>query len=152
MKITETTYTVSKSGGLKIPSSALKEMGLTAGDHVRVAYLTSDGVRNDCREFLISGEALTEADEGEAKIGIPAELLAQANIPQDTDLQIVCCNGCIIITRDATMSTEDLAEVCAALRTTDEIIRQLPPELGTDDLERGLREAVELAAERSADK
>lgn len=106
MKIAETSYTVSKSGGLKIPSFALKEMGLTAGDHVRVAYLTSDGVQNDCREFLISGEAFAEAGERESKIGIPVDLLAQANTPQDADLQIVCCDGYIIISRDATLSID----------------------------------------------
>lgn len=152
MKIAETTYTVSRNGGLKIPSSALKEMGLTAGDHVRVAYLTSDGVRNDCREFLISGEAFTEAGEGESQIGIPAELLAQANIPQDADLQIICCDGCIVIARDAAMSIEEMSAVLSALETTEAIAAQFPS--GADILQIGeqLSAALNDVQERSNDE
>lgn len=151
MKIAETSYTVSKSGGLRIPSSALKEMGLTAGDHVRVAYLTSDGVQNDCREFLISGEAFAEAGEREPKIGIPVDLLAQANIPQDADLQIVCCDGYIIISRDAALSIDEVSAVLSALETAEGIVSQFPNGTGVREIGAQLHAAINGVQERSED-
>ena len=89
MKIAEATYTIDKRGGLRIPAAALSDMGLTAGDPVRVAYLTPDGTRNDYREFLIYSEATTESLSETPQISIPADLLYQANIQQEADLQIV---------------------------------------------------------------
>ena len=52
MKITELTYTVTKSGGLRIPADIIKEMGINPGENVRVAYLSSDGDKNEFREFV----------------------------------------------------------------------------------------------------
>ena len=119
MKIVETTYTINKGGGLKIPSTDLKAMGLNAGEHIRVAYLSRDGIHNDDREFLLSGESIAEDGGGEAQISIPAALMEQANIPQDADLQIVCCDGCIVIMRDSALSIDELTAVLSALETAE---------------------------------
>ena len=153
MKLVESTYVIGDEGGLRIPAADLAEMGLMPGETVHIAFLSSDGQKNENREFAISGNSLvSQREDAAAGIGIPAELLRQAGIPEDADLQIICCDGFVIITRDATMSAEELAEVCEALRTADEIVQQLPPELGIDELTEKLKEAVELAAERSAEE
>ena len=88
MKISETAYTISKNGGLRISAEAIKEMGLHPGDPVRVAFLTSDGVQNDFREFLISNGETDEADGPAEQINIPEHLLREANIPLEADLQV----------------------------------------------------------------
>lgn len=150
MKLSESTYTVGENGELRIPSDILKAMGFRAGDTVHLAFLTPDGEKNEFREFAVSGESLTEMPSGSLKqIGIPTELLEQANLTEDVNLQIICCEGFIIIMRDAAMSAEELEDVCSALRTADEVVQQLPPELDISEIEQKLREAVELAAERS---
>jgi len=153
MKLIESTYAIGEDGELRIPAADLAEMRMMPGETVHIAFLSSDGQKNENREFAISADSLvSRKDDTAAGIGIPAELLQQAGIPEDADLQIICCDGFVIITRDATMSAEELAEVCEALRTADEVVQQLPPELGIDELTERLREAVELAAERSAEE
>lgn len=104
MKIIELTCTVDKSGGLKIPAHILREMGITSGDCVRLAYLSgSDAAdsRNTYREFMITSNGITAAlDECEPDAGefqIPAELLEAAHIPPDSDITITCVDGALII-------------------------------------------------------
>ena len=153
MKLVESTYVIGNEGGLRIPAADLAEMGLMPGETVHIAFLSSDGQKNENREFAISGDSLvSQREDAAAGIGIPAELLQQGGIPEDADLQIICCDGFVIITRDATMSAEELTEVCESLRKAEEIVQQLPPELGIDELTEKLKEAVELAAERSAEE
>lgn len=153
MKLSESTYTVGENGELRIPSDILKAMGLWAGDTVHLAFLTPDGEKNEFREFAVSGESLTEMpDGGFEQIGIPTQLLEQANLAEGAGLQIICCDGFIIIMRDTAMSAEELEDICSALRTADEVVQQLPSELDISEIEQKLREAVELAAERSNDE
>lgn len=148
MKIVETTYTINKGGGLKIPSTDLKAMGLNAGEHIRVAYLSRDGIHNDDREFLLSGESIAEDGGGEAQISIPAALMEQANIPQDADLQIVCCDGCIVIMRDSALSIDELTAILSALETAESLTDQMPMDADLHQISEQLQAAVE-AAERS---
>ena len=148
MKIVETTYTINKGGGLKIPSTDLKAMGLNAGEHIRVAYLSRDGIHNDNREFLLSGESIAEDGGEEAQISIPAALMEQAKIPQDADLQIVCGDGCIVIMRDSALSIDELTAVLSALETAEELATQMPTDADLHQISEKLQAAVE-AAERS---
>jgi len=104
MKIIELTCTVDKQGGLKIPAHILREMGITSGDSVRLAYLSSGAAcdsRNTYREFMVTPSGITAAlDECEPDAGefqIPAELLEAAHIPPDSDITITCAEGAIII-------------------------------------------------------
>lgn len=104
MKIIELTCTVDKQGGLKIPAHILREMGIISGDSVRLAYLSGSEAcdsRNTYREFMVTPNGITIAlDECEPDAGefqIPAELLAAANIPPDSDITITCVDGAIII-------------------------------------------------------
>ena len=53
MQILEMTFTVDKRGGMKIPPPVLAKMGLAAGSHVRVAYLTHDGTTNTFCELML---------------------------------------------------------------------------------------------------
>lgn len=83
MQILETTFTVDKRGGMKIPASVLTKMGLAAGDHVRVAYLTDDGAANTFCELMLLPNAVDEIDPDKSgAIQIPVELMRQANIPR----------------------------------------------------------------------
>ena len=101
MKIAEMTFTVDSRGNIRIPATVLSEMGLAPGDHVRVAYLTSDGVTNPFCEFMLLPELADEQElMGNDAIRISAQLMAQANIPADADLQIACLNGALLICRD----------------------------------------------------
>lgn len=124
MRISESTFTVDNSGALKIPSSILCEMGLLPGDHVRVAYLTQDDRQNSFHEFLLSASSLDELSD-EQQFRIPNHILEDANIPADSDLQIVCLNGCVLICRDSALNPDELASVLEQLRAMDELTSAL---------------------------
>lgn len=129
MQILEMTFTVDKQGGMKIPASILAKMGLAAGDHVRVAYLTDDGAANTFCELMLLPNAVDEiSPDKSGAIQIPVELMRQANIPQDANLQITCLNGCIVISRDTGFQPEDLYPILENLQTAEALASMLPGE------------------------
>lgn len=107
MMLSETTYTVSQYGTLKISRKAISEMGLQPGDTVRVAYLTNDGQANIFREFMLTKDGV-DSEEEEGRIAIPATLLKQAGIPENADVQVICVDGAIVLCADPSLNTEDL--------------------------------------------
>lgn len=136
MYISESVFTIGNAGALEIPAAVLREMGLHAGDPVRVAYLTHDGQQNSFREFLLSANSLDKLTD-EDQIRVPDRILSDANLPADADLQILCLNGCIVICQDSVLSSDELAAVLEQLRTADELTAALPdsPELVCGQLE-----------------
>lgn len=128
MQISETSFTVSDSGSLKIPATVIKEMGLSPGDHIRIAYLSRDGYRNIFREFLLSADPLDVLTEDD-KIQIPSHLLNQAHIPDNADLQILCLNGCLLICPDSALNTNELSSVFESLQIAGDIAASLPIDL-----------------------
>lgn len=127
MYISELTFTVDRRGGVKIPAFLLEKMGLFSGDHIRVAYLTQDGSANTFREFMLLPDAIEETETVEDDtIRIPAQLMEQANIPSDADLQIACLDGALVIFRDAGLRSEDLQTVLEGLQVTEYLTSILP--------------------------
>ena len=129
MKIAEMTFTVDGRRNIKIPAAVLSEMGLAPGDHVRAAYLTPDGVTNPFCEFMLLPEL---ADEPELMsndaIRIPAQLMEQANIPADADLQITCLNGVLLICQDTGLQPQELCGVLEGLQAAESLASMLPQE------------------------
>ena len=147
MHISEITFTVNNHGALKIPAATLREMGLSPGNHVRVAYLTHDGEENTFQEFLLSAGSLDESAE-ENPIQIPTALLVRADIPEDVDLQIVCLKGALLICQDTSFDLAELHLISEYLKTADELLGRLPSEKADainelrvliNDLERGVK-------------
>ena len=64
MKILEATLTVRDSGNLVFPAAILQKMGLSVGDHVKVAYLTDDSKRNTFKEFLLTTDGVEDHSSG----------------------------------------------------------------------------------------
>lgn len=127
MKISELTFIVDHCGGLKIPTSVLREMGLAEGDHVRMAYLTHDGVTNTFLEFMLLPDTIDSPATNERNaIHIPMQIMQQSGIPQDADLQIACLNGCIVICQDPGLQTKELLSVLEALQTAEHVTNGLP--------------------------
>lgn len=142
MQILELTFTVDHRGRLKIPAPILTKMGLAAGDHVRVAYLTHDGSSNTFCELMLLSDGVDEARLGrDDVIHIPAELMHQAKIPQDADLQIACLDGCIIIIRDTGVQPEELNAILEQLQAAESFASMLPGDVpqALSELERTIQ-------------
>ena len=129
MKIVEMTFTVDDRGNIKIPAAVLSEMGLVPGNHVRVAYLTHDGITNPFCEFMLLPELTGEQELiGNDAIRIPAQLMAQANIPADADLQITCLNGVLLICQDTGLQPQELCGILEGLQAAESLASMLPQE------------------------
>ena len=129
MKIAEMTFTVDSRGNVEIPAVVLGEMGLVPGSHVRVAYLTPDGVTNPFCEFMLLPELADEQElMGNDAIRIPAQLMAQANIPADADLQIACLHGALLICQDTGLQPQELCGVLEGLQAAEDLSAMLPQE------------------------
>ena len=129
MKIAEMTFTVDGRGNMKIPKAVLKEMGLVPNDHVRVAYLTPDGITNPFCEFMLLPESADESRLMDSdEIRIPVQLMAQANIPADADLQITCLNGGLLICQDTGLQPQELYDILEGLQAAESLTSMLPQE------------------------
>ena len=129
MKIAEMTFTVDGRGNLKIPAAVLREIGLAPGDHVRVAYLTPDGITNPFREFMVLPDSSDETGWMDSDaIRIPVQLMAQANIPADADLQIACLDGGLLICQDTGFQPQELRGVLEGLQAAESLTSMLPQE------------------------
>ena len=146
MKISETTYTINKHGNLKIAANELTAMGLHAGMHVRVAFLTEDGETNTFREFMLTKNPL-DAVEVEQSVLIPNELLKQANIPDDEDVQIFTVDGAIAICREPVLNHGELYGLLQTLSCAACMVDQLPDNLiaAQEQLENALNDFMEGA-------
>ena len=96
---------------------------------MRVAYLTPDGVMNPFCEFMLLPDSADESGliDNDA-IRIPAQLMAQANIPADADLQIACLNGALLICRDTGIQPQELYGVLEGLQAAESLASMLPQE------------------------
>ena len=143
MEIQEMKLRADARGCLLIPAQVLQEMGLRPGDEIYAAYAVDGSGRNRWKEFLLTGEGLT-ADHA-SELAVPDVLLAQAGIPPDADLQLICLNGSILITQDTALTETELSVLLDDLRSANEIAAQLPDNESaldclTDALERAERE------------
>jgi len=127
MTIIETTYTVSQHGTLKISRKAISGMGLQPGDTVRVAYLSDDGQANIFREFLLTKDGI-DAATADGQIAIPTDLLEQAGIPQNADVQVIYGNGAIVLCPDPCLDVENLEKLLHSLEIAADLLSQLHSE------------------------
>ena len=96
---------------------------------MRVAYLTHDGTTNTfCELMLLPNEADGAIPNEDSAIRIPMDLMRQANIPQDADLQIACLDGCIVISRDTGLQPEELSSILDSLQLAESFASVLPGE------------------------
>ena len=79
------------------------------------------------KEFLITAEGIQSQNE-EQRIAIPNQLLQQANIPEDADIQVICLDGVLVIACDSGMNQDELADVLDSLWSANDIITRLPPD------------------------
>lgn len=122
MMLHEIACEISNKGDLLIPAAIVEEMGLNAGDQIHIAYLSSDGISNDFREFLLTQEGAEQINEDQSSVQIPVQLLEQANIPAESDIQIMCLDGIIIIFRSTILNIQELNEVLNRLNKARQIL------------------------------
>ncbi len=122
LTIAEFAYQVSTSGELVIPSETIADMMLKPGDTINVAFISKNGKANDFRELFLSEIGLEGIKETESSIQIPTQLLEQANISVDSDLQIACFDGLIVICKAESLELEELSEIYERMKIAQEFV------------------------------
>ena len=102
LQLVEMEGKMTENGCIEIPAVVLEQSGICTGDSVKLLYKAEDGeLKNTAKEFLLAraGQDVAEelAKEENIAFQIPEELLRDAGIPMDADLDIVCQEGRIII-------------------------------------------------------
>ena len=111
MTLIEITCQIDSLGNLLIPAETIAEMGLRANDFIHAAFLSHDGKTNDYREFLVSKDGIKATEEDDSSFQMPFELLEKANIDADSDLQIACFDGLIVICKSTSLNLDELSEI-----------------------------------------
>jgi bifunctional DNA-binding transcriptional regulator/antitoxin component of YhaV-PrlF toxin-antitoxin module len=106
MKLFETRAIVDEHGRIILPTELLVSVGLKSSDEVRVTLVVSQAeTESTYPQLVITSHgvevALTSAgcqeDEGENDLTLPNTLLEAADIPEGSDLEIICAPGIIVI-------------------------------------------------------
>ena len=94
LQLVEMEGKMTENGCIEIPAVVLEQAGICTGDTVKLVYMAEDGeLKNTAKEFLLAraGQDVAEelAKEENIAFQIPEELLRDAGIPMDADLDIV---------------------------------------------------------------
>lgn len=143
-KLVELELQVRDDGTVEIPIEALKQTDIHTGDTIRLIYMAEgeDSLVNATKEFLLTGKnqnaaELLQIDESTA-FRIPEELLMDAGIPMDADLDIVCRDGKIIIlpsgeTETGNVIPEELMDIFRELGIPKEKVHVILHTAGEDE-------------------
>lgn len=124
VQLVEMTGILNEKGCIEIPIVLLAQTGIRTGDEVNLVYIAAGegDYRNESREFILkkAGEdPMEELKSEEAELKLPPQLLADAHIPVDADLDIVCRDRKIVIMLAGEEEAEDipkeLLDICADL-------------------------------------
>jgi len=106
MKLIEMRTFVDKQGSIILPGEALGTAGLKPGDELCATLAVGqEETKNLCPQLVITPQGVGIAvqltgwreDDEEGDLTLPNDLLEAAEIPADSDLEIVCTAGAIVI-------------------------------------------------------
>lgn len=119
VQLVEITGVLNEKGCIEIPIVLLAQTGIHTGEEVNLIYLAAGekDYRNESREFMLKRaeeDPLEELQSGETELKLPPQLLADAHIPLDADL-----DRKIVILPTEDVESEDvpkeLLDICAEL-------------------------------------
>lgn len=93
-----------ENGVLLVNDRILSQMGIGKNEQIYIAYLcpSDTEIVNEFREFILTKDGVdkiqreTEMEE-EVSLTIPNELMIDAGIPLEADLDVICKKGLIVI-------------------------------------------------------
>ena len=124
VQLVEITGVLNEKGCIEIPILLLAQTGIHTGEEVNLIYLAAGekDYRNESREFLLKRTGKNPLEEllsGDVELKLPPQLLADAGIPIDADLDIVCLERKIVILPTEDVESEEvpkeLLDICAEL-------------------------------------
>lgn len=125
IQVVEMEGRVNEKGCIEVPAVVFEQTGIQTGDEVKLLYLAEKegDYRNPSKEFILSGgnRNPVEMASGECQMDlkVPVELLADAGIPEDADLDVVCMEGRIVLLPSVEVSEteipQEILDICGEL-------------------------------------
>lgn len=104
MILREIFFETNENGVLLVNDHILSQMGIGKNEQIYIAYLcpSDTEIVNEFREFILTKDGvdkiLREIEmEEEVSLTIPNELMIDAGIPLEADLDVICKKGLIVI-------------------------------------------------------
>jgi len=142
LQLVEIEGRVNEMGAIEIPAVVLAQTGIVLGDTVKMIYMAGEeNLESEAKEFLLVKGDQSSVEEllKEQRISfqIPQELLVDAGIPLDADLDIVCRDQKIIIL-PADPVTEvvlpkELLDICEELGVSKDKVQIIVKALENED-------------------
>ena len=132
LQLVEMEGRVTENGCIEIPMTVLDQAGICTGDAIKLIYMAEEEeVKSAAKEFLLvkNDQDVVEelAREQRVSLQIPEELLQDAGIPMDADLDIVCQTGRIVIFSSEllkeTVIPEEVMEICNELGISEDKVK-----------------------------
>ncbi|MFQ8981465.1 MAG: hypothetical protein ACLR6I_13815 [Waltera sp.] len=132
LQLVEMEGRVTENGCIEIPMTVLDQAGICTGDAIKLIYMAEEEeVKSAAKEFLLvkNDQDVVEelAREQRVSLQIPEELLQDAGISMDADLDIVCQNGRIVIFSSEllkeTVIPEEVMEICNELGISEDKVK-----------------------------
>ena len=136
MKLIEMRTSVDKQGRIILPGEPLDAAGLKPGDEVRVTLAVGqEETENLCPQLVVTPQGVGVAvqlsgwqeDDEEGDLTLPNDLLEAAEIPEGSDLEIVCTAGAIVIMESDILDSlpDELRELFDELGINPGIVREV---------------------------
>lgn len=132
LQLVEMEGRVTENGCIEIPMTVLDQAGICTGDAIKLIYMAEEEeVKSAAKEFLLvkNDQDVVEelVREQRVSLQIPEELLQDAGIPMDADLDIVCQNGRIVIFSSELLKEteipEEVMEICNELGSSEDKVK-----------------------------
>lgn len=132
LQLVEMEGRVTENGCIEIPMTVLDQNGICTGDAIKLIYMAEEEeVKSAAKEFLLvrNDQDVVEelAREQRVSLQIPEELLQDAGISMDADLDIVCQNGRIVIFSSKLLKEteipEEVMEICNELGISEDKVK-----------------------------
>jgi bifunctional DNA-binding transcriptional regulator/antitoxin component of YhaV-PrlF toxin-antitoxin module len=136
MKLIEMNASVDKHGNIILPAELPGTAGLKPGDEVRVTLIISQKETEGLyHQLVITPHGLKTAvqlsgwqeDDEDADLTLPNTLLEAAEIPEGSDLEIVCTAGAIVIMKSDILNNlpDELRELFGKLGIDPGTVREV---------------------------
>lgn len=136
MKLIEMRTYVNKQGRIILPEEPLGAAGLKPGDKLRVTLAVGqEETENLCPQLVVTPQGVGVAvqlsgwreDDEEGDLTLPNDLLEAAEIPEGSDLKVVCTAGAIVILESDILDSlpDDLRELFDELGIDSGTVREV---------------------------
>ena len=139
MKLMKMHVTVGEHGKVFLPEKLLQESGLKSGEEMEATLITGiEEMESICPKLILTQGGIGIAmefpcmQEEEDDLALPVEWLEAAGIPEDSDLEVMCTPGAILIKEADRLDNlpEDLKTLFASLNINPDTVREVMKQEG----------------------